>query len=133
MVCGAQDMADADLKPMDTLTCTLTLHGGEEEFIDEYRESGGKIAEVPGILEEEWSSLAVGGRSRVLSALVKIVWFNQTRVLRIFSTAKDETLMMRYAETLLRRSFGTEDAMKLAKMPEAAGSPAEEQQHTEGR
>ena len=41
--------------------------------------------------------------------------YNQTRVLRFFVQSDDETLVRRYAETVIRASFGTEDAMKLAK------------------
>ena len=59
--------------------------------------------------------LAVGGISRVLKAPVKIVWFNQTRILRFFTPVGDEQLMTRYIETVIRRTFGTKDAMKLAK------------------
>jgi len=43
-----------------------------------------------------------------------VVWFNQTRVLRFFTTIDDDTLMTKYIETVIRRTFGTEDAMKLA-------------------
>jgi hypothetical protein len=42
-------------------------------------------------------------------------------VLRVFSQIKDETLITKYVETIIRRTFGTKDAMKLAK-------PVEKQQ-----
>ena len=67
-------------------------------------------------LKEECESLSIAGHSRTLNDSVKIVWFNQTRVLRIFTQINDETLITRYAETLIRRTFGTKDAMKLAKL-----------------
>ena len=66
-------------------------------------------------LKEEQGSLSIAGHSRTLNDSVKIVWFNQTRVLRVFTHINDETLITKYAETVIRRSFGTKDAMKLAK------------------
>ncbi len=66
-------------------------------------------------LKEEHGSLSIAGQSRTLNDSVKIVWFNQTRVLRIFTRINDETLITKYVETLIRRTFGTKDAMKLAK------------------
>lgn len=66
-------------------------------------------------LAKEQGSLSIAGHSRTLNDSVKIVWFNQTRVLRVFSLINDETLITKYVETLIRRTFGTSDAMKLAK------------------
>lgn len=66
-------------------------------------------------LNEEQARLSIYGHSRTLNSPVKIVWFNQTRALRVFTQINDETLITRYVETAIRRSFGTPDAMKLAK------------------
>ena len=66
-------------------------------------------------IKEEYASLGISGRSRTLNDSVKIVWFNQTRILRIFTPINDETLITKYAETIIRRTFGTPDAMRLAK------------------
>lgn len=66
-------------------------------------------------LKEEMGSLSIAGHSRTLNDSVKIVWFNQTRVLRVFTLINDETLITKYVETLIRRTFGTPDSMKLAK------------------
>lgn len=66
-------------------------------------------------LAEEQGSLSIAGHSHTLKDSVKIVWFNQLRVLRLFTDINDETLITRYVETVIRRTFGTPDAMKLAK------------------
>ena len=66
-------------------------------------------------LAKEMASLSIAGHSRTLNNGVKIVWFNQTRVLRVFTRINDETLITKYVETIIRRSFGTPDAMKFAK------------------
>lgn len=66
-------------------------------------------------LTKEMGSLSIAGHSRTLNDDVKIVWFNQTNVLRVFTHVNDETLITKYVETFIRRTFGTPDAMKLAK------------------
>ena len=67
-------------------------------------------------LKTERGQLAIGGMSRVLGFCpVKIVWFNQTKIFRIFTIPDNDELMLRYAETVIRRTFGTPDAMKKAK------------------
>ena len=66
-------------------------------------------------LTEEHGVLSIAGHSRTLNDSVKIVWYNQTRVLRLFTHINDETLVTKYVETIIRRTFGTKDAMKLAK------------------
>ena len=73
-------------------------------------------------LAEEQGSLSIAGHSRALNDSVKIVWFNQTRVLRVFTLLDNETLITKYVETVIRRSFGTDDAMKLAKPVHTEGS-----------
>ena len=66
-------------------------------------------------LTEEHGKLSISGHSRTLNDSVKIVWYNQTRVLRLFTHINDEVLITKYVETIIRRTFGTKDAMKLAK------------------
>ena len=66
-------------------------------------------------LDKEMGSLSIAGHSRTLNDDVKIVWYNQTNVLRVFTHINDETLVTKYVETFIRRTFGTPDAMKLAK------------------
>lgn len=66
-------------------------------------------------LAEEKGLLSIAGHSRTLDDSVKIVWFNQMRVLRVFTHIDDKTLITKYVETAIRRTFGTKDAMRLAK------------------
>ena len=67
-------------------------------------------------LKEECGMLSIAGHSRALNDSIKIVWTNQTRVLRLFTHINDEPLITKYVETLIRRTFGTKDSMKLAKI-----------------
>lgn len=110
----AQYMADGDLKPINTLSADMR-HSGKTEFITKYREFGDRIANIPDLAEEEWSSLSVGGNSKTLQSPVKIVWIHLSESFQILSLVDDELQMRKYAETVIRRTFGTENAMKLAK------------------
>ena len=67
-------------------------------------------------LKEECGMLSIVGHSRTLNDSIKIVWANQTSVLRLFTHINDETLITKYVETVIRRTFGTKDSMKLAKI-----------------
>ena len=114
MVDWAAYMEKADLDGVSTLTVAEMANMPETELIDAYRKAGGGLKAFAGLAVEK-GQLAVGGISRVLKAPTKIVWFNQTRVLRVFTLVDDEELLTRYIETMIRRTFGTKDAMKRAK------------------
>lgn len=117
MVSWAAYMSKADLNCVSELM-TGGMYGMEIPLIDQYRENGGKIESIPQ-LQAEKSFLSIAGASSAVRAPMKIVWFNQTRVLRFFTVIDDESVMRRYIETVIRRTFGTENAMKLAKpLPE---------------
>ena len=100
------------LNDFSTTSNVITGKSNDTELIDDYRRSKGDLKDL---LSEERGTLGIGGYSDTLKGPVKVVWYNQTRVLRIFVQSDDETLVRRYAETVIRASFGTEDAMKLAK------------------
>ena len=114
MVDWAAYLEFADIDNIETITTADLANESETELIDDYRQSKGGIKEFKKLTEER-GSLSIGGYSRTLKGSVKIVWFNQTRVLRFFTQFDDETLMTKYVETVIRRTFGTEDAMKLAR------------------
>lgn len=114
MVDSAAYMESADLDDISTVTVAEMANMPATELIEYYREYSGNLKEFAQLSEEQ-GELAVGGISRVLKCPVKIVWFNQSRVLRLFTIIDDEVLLTKYIETVIRRTFGTKDAMKLAK------------------
>jgi len=114
MVDSAAYMEAVDLDDISTVTVADMANTPETELINAYRQSSGTLQSFDQ-LSVERGELAIGGISRVLRAPVKIVWFNQTNVLRFFTPIDDEQLLTRYIETVIRRTFGTKDAMKLAK------------------
>lgn len=111
MLSSADYMTRADLQNIGTVSVGYIPNGDATELIDEYRAVGESIVAMK-TLEEEGANLGIGGISKVVGMPVKVVWFNQTRMLRIFSPVNDEELFLRYAETVIRRTFDTEYAMK---------------------
>ena len=123
MVSQADYMAKADLENIGTITTAELANTKETEWISQYHAQGDQIADMSA-LKQERGVLAIGGMSRALQFCpVKIVWFNQTRIIRVFTILDDDELLLRYVETIVRRSFGTPDAMKLAKPNASSGNP----------
>lgn len=122
MVNWADYMENADFDCIDSIIVSAP---GEQDIDLAHIYNKNKVGlENFDRLAKEMASLSVAGHSRTLNGLVKIVWYNQTRVLRVYSHIKDETLITKYVETLIRRTFGTPDAMKLAKpVPQEATNP----------
>lgn len=118
MLNWADYMVSADLQDISTVT-SGNMGGQEKDHTEPFQQADGKVSAIPALAEEQ-GSLSVGGLSRVLNCPVKIIWFNQTRVFRIITFCGDDESMNRYCETMIRRTFGTPDAMKRAKpIPEA--------------
>lgn len=111
MKAWADYMADADLEHISQVTVG-SLGTAEKDVTQSYTDNGGKCQDTPE-LKVEMGMLSVAGMSKTLRAPMKIVWMNQTKVLRFFTLTEDEMLMKKYAETTIRRTFGTADAMKL--------------------
>ena len=103
-------MASADIHHIGTVTAGDLGFAGRE-LIDAFRENGEDLKKMQE-LEYERGFLAIGGSSRTLSDLVKIVWINQTNTMRIFTMQDQKKRIRAYAETAVRRTFGTPDAMK---------------------
>ena len=116
MVDSAAYLESDELDDISKLSVSMISGAEEQDIIEDYKNSGAKSLRDFDMLSEdnEMGVLSVGGISRTLQAPVMVVWFNQTRVLRFFTTIDDDTLMTKYIETVIRRTFGTEDAMKLA-------------------
>ena len=111
MLDWADYMAAADLSQISQVI-TSAPDAPDRDVTSSYLAHGGSCRTTPE-LQTENSILSVAGMSRTLGgAPMKIVWYNQTRVLRLFTTVGDESLILRYVETVARRTFGTSDAMK---------------------
>lgn len=91
------------------------IAGGREKSLKEvYHKSNQNIRNIEE-LNTEYGLLAIGGISKILNAPLKIMFYNQTNLLQVITPINDDSLIERYCETFIRRSFNTEDAMKLAK------------------
>ena len=113
----ADYMSEADLDHISQVT-TGSLGGQEKDITASYQKHGEKCENTPE-LNVEMGVLTIAGMSKTLRAPMKIVWINQTRFLRFFTFVEDELLIKKYVETTIRRTFGTDNAMKLGKpLPE---------------
>ena len=113
MVDWAAYMETADIENIESLTVNAPDEE-ETELAQEYNQNKVGLKNFDK-LTKEMGSLSIAGHSRTLNDDVRIVWYNQTNVLRVFTHINDETLVTKYVETFIRRTFGTPDAMKLAK------------------
>lgn len=113
MVDWADYMCDAELEGVSEVIVG-ELGGATDNISAQFKNNGNKLKGLAEI-DTERGSLSVAGMSQTLRAPMKIVWINQTRVLRLFTWVNDETLIKKYVETVVRRTFKTENAMKLGK------------------
>ena len=111
---AAEYMTKSELKRIGTVSVGFEAGEAETELIDEYNISRGSVKKMKS-LSKEGANLGIGGMSKIIGAPTKIGWFNQTNTIRIFTPVDDEDLLTRYAETMIRITFGTPDAMKRAK------------------
>ena len=117
MVDSADYMSRADIVDVQQLLTHPDLYGTYIDLLDNYKEKGSVKKAFETVVEG--ANLSIAGFSNVLKQPMKIVWFNQTRVLRIFTTEENEEVVTRYVETVIRRTFGTKKEMLLAKpLPE---------------
>ena len=96
------DVGEVTIGDVGTVSKNLTA---------EYK-AAGSIAGMK-TLANEGGVLSAAGFSKVLEAPIKIVWFNQTNILRFFTPSGDAISIVKYAETVIRRLFNTPDAMKI--------------------
>lgn len=116
----ADYMAVADLEHISQVEAGI-LGEKKQDVTQSYADHGGKCQQTPE-LNTEQGMLSIAGFSKVLKGPVKIVWMNQTQKLRFFTLTDDELLLRKYVETVIRRTFGTKDAMKAGK-PKPAAQP----------
>ena len=114
MIDWADYIAQADLDHITEVKTASNIGVKDKDITDSYSKHGGKCAQTPE-LKTEMGVLSIAGISKKLKAPLKIVWVNQTRVLRLFTLNGDELYIKKYIETMVRRTFGTENEMKLGK------------------
>ena len=99
---AADYLASADMDYIDSISTSSPTE--ELELVHAYRQSKGRLKDLS-LLAEEKGSLGLAGHSRKFDRSLKIVWYNQTRVLRIFSMFDDAALIREYVETMMQRAF----------------------------
>lgn len=117
----------SDFPRLDQLCCGH-LGGRQIDMTRQYDSSRGLSALFDIRNEFGWLSIA-GGSKRIGG--VRITWFNQTRNMKIELMVPDRDGAAAYAETIVRRTFGTADEMKLWP-PEPGTHAAESQRKADG-
>jgi len=107
-------MESADIDKIDSIIVADLTDDSGIELAHVYNQNKGGLKNFER-LKEEHGILSIAGHSRTLNDYVKIVWYNQARALRVFTHINDDVLITKYVETLIRRTFGTKDSMKLAR------------------
>lgn len=124
-----RDWADyvigADLENVSEVT-TGSIGLEPTDITESFSQNCEKCTQTPE-LDIEHGMLSVAGISKALNAPMKIVWTNQTRVLRFFTLIDNEALVSQYAEILIRRTFGQNIITGLPKSEEKT-KPAKKNQ-----
>lgn len=106
MVNWAAYMESADIDKIDSLIVADLTDDSGIELAHVYNQNKVGLKNFERLTEEH-AILSIAGHSSTLNDSVKIVWYNQTRTLRVFTHIDDEVLITKYVETLIRRTFGT--------------------------
>ncbi len=122
MLDSAQYLAHADLEGISEVQIG-DLYQQKTDVTQAFQNSGMNCVQVPE-MQKESGMLSVAGISKTLRAPTKIVWVNQTRAMRLFTLLDDTEMIAKYVETVIRRTFGTENAMKRGKpIPQKPKNP----------
>ena len=74
-----------------------------------------EFLEMPELAKEHKAFTLNAGHSKSLCCPIRIEWFNNENYFTLHVKNNDVDLMKRYAETMVRMTFGTPDAFKLGK------------------
>lgn len=83
-------------------------------FTNEYLRCG-SFLEMPELAKEHKAFTLNAEHSKSLCCPIRIEWFNNENYFTLHVKNNDVDLMKRYAETMVRMTFGTPDAFKLGK------------------
>ena len=62
---------------------------------------------------DEYAMFGLAGISNMTRGPIKIVWFNQTKMLRFFVATRNDDFILKYTDTMVGRTFGTDKQMRL--------------------
>lgn len=107
----ADYIAESDLEQISQVI-DISLDTQEKDITTSYINNNRKCVDTPE-LKMIGGGLLLAGISKTLKSPMKIVWFNQTNVLRFVTLIDDDLLIRKYIETVICCTFGTDNAMKL--------------------
>ncbi|MBR6046313.1 MAG: hypothetical protein IKP47_11830 [Ruminococcus sp.] len=111
---GWQQMLDWAVYMSEADICNIeqVLSGDSHDYdlTAEYKRCG-SLGAMPS-LKTERGYMSIAGTSRHLNIPMKMIWFNQTNALRLFSTADVGEAVVGYVETAVRRTFDSPGQMR---------------------
>lgn len=114
MISSADYVKSVDFLDLQQVSYSMIAGAQEIDITKLFKNTNMKFAECKE-LENERGILSMAGVSKHAGIPVKIVWFNQTQILRFITPINDEIRIKKYAESLIRRNFGTPDSMKMGR------------------
>ena len=111
-VCRWADyIAEHDLEQISQVI-VIPFDMQEKDITTSYINSDKKCVKTPE-LKNDMQGLSFEGISKTIKSPMKIIWFNQTNILRFITLIDDDSLIRKYIETVICCTFGTKNAMKL--------------------
>ena len=106
----AEYMVSSDMKQIDQVT--VAGIGTEDKNITPEFDSDKGIKAMPTVADE-YAMFGLAGISNMTRGPIKIVWFNQTKMLRFFVATRNADFILKYTDTMVGRTFGTDKQMRL--------------------
>ena len=110
MLNWADYMVSSDMKQIDQVT--VSGIGTEDKNITSEFDADKGIKAMPTVADE-YAMFGLAGVSNMTRGPIKIVWFNQTKMLRFFVTTRNDEFILKYTDTMVGRTFGTDKQMRL--------------------
>lgn len=98
----ADYLVKVDFERVDSIQVSEGTEADELDLINEFHETAGFVRKMSS-LQNEFKTLSMRGLSKALGVPIKIVFTNQTRMVRIFATSDDEVTMARYTDAIVGR------------------------------
>lgn len=115
MLSSADYLIATDIVDLQQVEYSLVAGAPGVNITSNFKTSKTKLQDYPE-LQNERGVLSIAGTSRNARIPLKIIWFNQTSIMRFITPGiNNEELIRKYAESVIRRNFGTPDAMRMGK------------------
>lgn len=102
MYMTADKVLDKDFININMITVADSIGGNTTDVTDKFIKEGNCLSTISD-LKKEKGVLSIAGESKSLKAPIKIMWINQTRMMRFFTLCGNQNKIVEYIENILRR------------------------------